>query len=363
MKKYIFLLGTSFLLFACGTKVKSIHPEKKDITEMVFASGILEADDQYNLTAQTDGYISKLNFQEGDIVAEGQLMLVIDNTQNIVNASNSEALHQIASDNTSEKAPQLQQIEANLQAAIKKAQEDKLQAQRYERLYAKRSISKVELENAQVAASTSHANADALQHQYDALKISARQQEITQRNNSRLSAIIKDQNNVRALTNARVYERRKQLGDYVRKGDIIAVLGNPKLIYAKVNVDETSMSKVKEGQSCVIRLNTNKEKTYHARVQQLLPKFDQNSLSYIVKLYFTDSLDFPLVGTQLEANIIVGERKNVLVIPKSYLDYGNKVTLAKDKQQIVVKTGLLSNDYVEIVEGLKESDELVENLK
>ena len=178
-----------------------------------------------------------------------------------------------------------------------------------------------------------------------------------------MSAIIKDQNTVRALSNARVYERRKQLGDYVRKGDIIAVLGNPKLIYAKVNVDETSMSKVKEGQQCVIRLNTNKDKTYHAIVHQLMPKFDQNSLSYIVKLYFSDSLDFPLVGTQLESNIIVGERKQVLVIPKSYLDYGNKVTLAKDKKQIVIKTGLLSNDYIEVIEGLTESDELIENLK
>jgi len=130
-----------------------------------------------------------------------------------------------------------------------------------------------------------------------------------------------------------------------------------------VNVDETSMNKVKEGQACIIRLNTNKEKIYHASVQQLLPKFDQSSLSYIVKLYFTDSLDFPLVGTQLEANIIAGERKQVLIIPKSYLDYGNKVTLAKDKKQITIKTGLLSNDYIEVTSGLTEADELIENLK
>ncbi len=363
MKKYSFLLSASLILFACGSKVKTIHPERKDITEMVFASGILEAEDQYNLTAQTDGYITKMNFKEGDIVAEGQLMVVIDNSQNIVNATNSEALHQIAADNVSEKSPQLQQIEANLQAAMKKAEEDKTQAQRYGRLYAQRSVSKLELENAQLAANTSQANVDALHHQYEALKVNARQQEITQRNNSRLSAIVKDQNNVRSLSNARVYERRKQLGDYVRKGDVIAVLGNPKLIYAKVNVDETSMNKVKEGQACIIRLNTNKEKIYHASVQQLLPKFDQSSLSYIVKLYFTDSLDFPLVGTQLEANIIAGERKQVLIIPKSYLDYGNKVTLAKDKKQLVIKTGLLSNDYIEVIEGLTESDELIENLK
>ena len=36
------------------------------------------------------------------------------------------------------------------------------------------------------------------------------------------------------------------MGDYVRKGDVIAVVGSPNVIYAKLNVDETNMSKLKK---------------------------------------------------------------------------------------------------------------------
>ncbi len=361
MKNYGFLILiiALFTIVSCSRKSTETKPIRKDLTEMVFASGVLQADDQSNLTAQTDGYLRKLDFKEGDIIQAGKLLAVIDNSQNIINSASANELHSIAQENTLPTAPALQQITANIEAANAKYKLDQLQADRYKRLFENNSVSRVEYENAQLAATNSKASLDALQQQYDNQQIAAKQQEVTQRNISNINKVVSEQNQVRAITYGRIYEKRKQLGDYVRKGDIIAVIGNPNLIYAQLNVDETNMARLKTGQETIVQLNTNREKNYKATIHEILPSFDANSQSFLVKAYFTDSLDFKIIGTQLEANVIVGEKKNALVIPRDYLGYGNKVTLKKDRKIITVKTGIISTDWAEILNGLNENDVII----
>lgn len=105
-----------FLLSACGKKTEETKPVRKDITETVFASGILVPENQYNLTAQSDGYLINLNFEEGDIVKTGDLLAVIDNKTYDINSQGATLLLEIAKTNASPNAPILKQIEANLKA-------------------------------------------------------------------------------------------------------------------------------------------------------------------------------------------------------------------------------------------------------
>lgn len=356
-------VAAACLLFsACGRQTAPVKPEHKDLTEMVFASGVLEADDKNNLTAQTDGYLVKLDFKEGDAVIAGQLLAVIDNSQNVINAQSAGALHNIARENTLPTAPALQQISANISAAREKLRLDQLQADRYRRLMESNSVSKLEYENAQLTLSTSQANLKALEDQYNSQLVIARQQEVSQRSMSEVNKVIREQNQIKAVISGQIYEKKKQLGDYVRKGDVIAVIANPQLIYARLNVDENNMASVKTGQIAMIQLNTNRNKVYKGTVHEILPSFESATQSFIVKAFFTDSLDFRIAGTQLEANIITGEKKNVLVIPRTYLSYGNKVNL-KGKGPTVIQTGIVSNNWVEVTGGLTENDELVPDKK
>jgi RND family efflux transporter MFP subunit len=355
-------VAAACLLFSCGQKTAPVRPAHKDLTEMVFASGVLEADDKNNLTAQTDGYLVKLDFKEGDPVVAGQLLAVIDNSQNVINAQSAGALHNIARENTLPTAPALQQISANISAAREKLRLDQLQADRYQRLMQSNSVSKLEYENVQLTLTTSKANLKALEDQYNSQLVIAKQQEVSQRSMSEVNKVIREQNQIKAVISGQIYEKKKQLGDYVRKGDVIAVIANPQLIYARLNVDETNMSSVKTGQVAMIQLNTNRNKVYKGTVHEILPSFESATQSFIVKAFFTDSLDFRIAGTQLEANIIKGEKKNVLVIPRTYLSYGNKVNL-KGKGPTVIQTGIVSNNWVEVTGGLTENDELVADKK
>ena len=356
---YLTILST-LLFFSCAnTNNQEIKPIRKNISEIVFASGSLESDNKYNLTAQTDGNIIKLNLVEGATVAVNQLVAVIDNKQNIISTNNAAEQLKIARYNNTDNAPLLQQIKANIDAAKEKLSQDITQEQRYQELYNQSSVTKAELEKMQLSTKTSKANLAALEQQYKSVQQQNKQQYITQSNAVKGSVINQENNQVKIVAAGKVYKKVKQVGDYVRRGDVIAIIANENLLYAKLNVDENSIDKVKVGQTITIQLNTQKNKKYTGVVSEILPVFDEPSQSFIVKVQFTEKPDFTVNGTQLEANILVGEKKNTLLIPRNYVSFGNKVQLKSSDDLKTIETGIVSTEYVEVLNGLTENDILV----
>jgi multidrug efflux pump subunit AcrA (membrane-fusion protein) len=363
MKKISLFLSIflAIFLFSCGKKTETTTVQRKDITEMVFATGSLKADDEYLVAAQADGYLKTLNFEEGDVINAGKVLAIIDNKQSLVNVNQTGKLLAIAKANASENAPLIQQIRININLAKEKLKQDELQAERFRKLLETNSIAKVEYENATLAVLNTKANIKALEEQMANLQVIANQQVIVQQQQNEVSNAVADYNQIIAYVSGKVYKKRKQLGDYVKKGDVIAVIGNPNKIYANLSIDESNMSKIKLGQSVIIQLNTNAQKTYKAQLAEILPAFDEATQSFYVKAFFTENLDFTITGTQLQANILIGEKKNVLVIPRSYLGFGNKVLIEK-KKSVNVKTGIISTDWVEIIGGLTENQSILKEL-
>jgi len=358
LTKISILIASLLLLNSCGKKGSEINPIRKNITETVFASGILEPDSLYNLTALTEGYIIKLNFEEGDIVNTGDILAVVDNEQSEINAKSAEELYKIAYENTSPNAPALKQARVNLDLAKQKLEQDEKQMNRYKKLYELNSVSKLEYENALLAYENSKTAFIAANENYELQKQQAEQQLIIQQSQKRLNTVTKMYNEIKAVVGGKVYNKKKEIGDYVRKGDIIAIIGSPHNLYALLNVDESNISKIRLNQKVVIELNTQKTKSFSGIVSEIYPAFDEQSQSFYCKVLFVDPLDFKISGTQLQGNIIVDNKEDVLVIPRDYLDYGNKVNL-KDSGMVVVKTGFISNNWVEILDGLDDNSVLL----
>lgn len=353
--KLIITIYISILLLnACGKKIEETRPIRKNITETVFASGVLVPENQYNLTAQSDGYLLRLNFEEGDIIKAGDVLAVIDNRTYDINSEGANLLLNIAKTNTSPDAPVLKQIEANLKASEQKLEQDKLQAERYKKLYESNSVSKLEYENIQLSYETALANYTALQENYKLQKQQAEQQLIIQQTQSDVNKVLQGNNELIAVIEGKVYNKFKELGDYVRRGEVIAVIGNPKNIYAKLSVDESSISKVKLNQPVIIQLNVDKDKNYSGIITEVYPAFDSKTQSFYCKAIFNDSLTFGISGTQVQANIITHKKDSILVIPRKYLDFGN-VVLVKGAGKTKITTGFVSNEWVEIIDGLDET--------
>lgn len=357
MKK---IVSTLLLLtvFSCGQS-EEIKPVKQDIKELVFASGQLEWDDSYNLTAQTDGVIQNINFEVGNNVNKGKILAVIDNPINQINVNIAEEQLVISNQNVSANAPALLQMEQNIQFAESKYLQDKKNAERYERLNQSNIGSKVEYENAQLAAKNSLSNWNALKKQYTMILQQAKQQQITTKGQLKNNQVLKTYNSIIATENGTVIKKLKNNGDYVKKGEVIATIGDQKKVEAVLNVDENSIGKVQLGQIVYVKLNTNKGKVYNGKITEILSAFDTQTQSFICKVTFDAPLVNSLYGTQLEANIFVGEKKNALLIPRNYVGFGNKVNVKGKDQNVIIKTGIISSEYVEVLEGIDKNDILL----
>lgn len=358
MKNSVFLLLTLSTLVSCGTKEEG-KPVVQDIKELVFASGELEWDNSYNLTAQTDGILVNATFDVGNKVTENQIIASIDNKTNENNTASAKDLVVISKENLTENAPALQQLQQNIKFAESKYQQDKTQAERYKRLYDSQSIAKVEYENMQLAAENSLSQLNALKKQYQQVLQQSKQSYINTENQLKNNQVVLGYNKLVVPQKGTIIKKLKFSGDYVKKGDVIAVIADENKVEGVLNVDENSIGKVKIGQTVFVQLNTNKNEVYNAKISEILTAFDEQTQSFICKVIFDKPLNTSLYGTQLEANILVGEKKNSLLIPRNFLGFGNKVMVKGKDEAVIVKTGIVSTEYVEILDGITKEDVLL----
>ena len=358
MKNSLFLLLTLSTLVSCGTKEEG-KPVVQDIKELVFASGELEWDNSYNLTAQTDGILVNATFDVGNKVTENQIIASIDNKTNENNTASAKDLVVISKENLTENAPALQQLQQNIKFAESKYQQDKTQAERYKRLYDSQSIAKVEYENMLLAAENSLSQLNALKKQYQQVLQQSKQNYINTENQLKNNQVVLGYNKLVIPQKGTIIKKLKFSGDYVKKGDVIAVIADENKVEGVLNVDENSIGKVKIGQTVFVQLNTNKNEVYNAKISEILAAFDEQTQSFICKVIFDKPLNTSLYGTQLEANILVGEKKNALLIPRNFLGFGNKVMIKGKDEAIIVKTGIVSTEYVEILDGITKEDVLL----
>ncbi|MCF2218491.1 HlyD family efflux transporter periplasmic adaptor subunit [Chryseobacterium sp. PS-8] len=358
LKTSVLALFFILFLFSCAKK-EEVRPVVQDIKELVFASGDLEWENEYNLTAQSDGILLNADFEVGDKISKGKNVADIDNRSSEVNAEIANEQLAISNENLTPNSPQIQQLEQNIQFAENKYTQDKIQAERYERLYKSQSVAKVEYENMQLTAKNSLSSLNALEKQKLQILQQAEIQKIASKGQAENSRIVRGFNHITATVSGTVIKKLKSKGDYVRKGDIIATIADDQKVEAVLNVDENNIGKIKVGQTVYIKLNTDKNKVYNGKISEILSAFNEQTQSFICKVTFDNTLNATLFGTQLEANILVGEKKNALLIPRELMGYGNKVNVKGKEQPVIIKSGIVSTDYVEVLSGITKDDVLL----
>lgn len=126
----------------------------------------------------------------------------------------------------------------------------------------------------------------------------------------------------------------------------------------KLFVAEDDITKVALDQSIAVHINTYPNSVFPASVTKIHPGFDEAEQSYIVEAQFNQLPNRMFSGTQLQANIEVGRRENVMVIPSNYISKGNFVKLESGGEK-QIETGSKNELITEVVSGLTDSDILV----
>jgi RND family efflux transporter MFP subunit len=363
MNRAFIYTGSYALLFfaACKPKYDETFPKMAPVTEAVFASGIIEPKDAYTVTSLFDGFIVHSYVVENDIVKDGQLLFQLDNRQQRTQVNIAETNMEFAKINAAENSPTLLQIKAQIDAAKVKMQTDSATLSRNEHLYTTNSVSRQDVDNARVNYQSSLSAYIAAKANYKATDDKMKQD--LQISHSQLqNAVAGNQYyNLVAIGPSKVYQIFKKQGDLVRKGDQVAQLGNPDSIVINLDVDEGSISKVQLGQQVLVELNTEKNKTYEAAVSKIYPHFNETSQSYKVEARFLKEMPGLISGTQLQANIITDKKDNALLIPHVYVMNNDKVLVKKNKKidTVTIKTGIVSDEWIEVLSGLTTNDKIV----
>jgi len=164
-----------------------------------------------------------------------------------------------------------------------------------------------------------------------------------------------------APEDGRIIRRDGEIGQMITANQPIFWFSCCAPLRVSSEVDEEDIALVQPGQDVVIRADAFPGKVFKGKVQSITPMGDPVARSYRVRIGFTE--DTPMqIGMTAETNIIISEKKDVLLLPNSAVDKDN-VWLVKDgilKKQ-PVSTGIKGVLKTEISGGVKEEDMVVLN--
>ena len=341
-------------MFHSCKKKETTSPFRISIKEAIFASGYMEQEKTYNLSANADGILLVLSIKEGLSVGDRQRIATIQNDVQSNQVVDAQAVYQDAAHSTSPNSPELQTLSVQIAQAKKQLSFDQENYQRFKELYAQKSVSKLEFEKYELQYNASQNSLKSLQENYKELQSNL--QLNAERNRIQLNSQKDKLKDYFVYTThqgvvAKVFKKE---GELVRKGETIAQVVSGNYI-AKLLVAEDDIVKVNVGQKVALNINTYPNQVFMASLTKIYPGFDESEQSYTVEASFDTFPPKMFNGTQLQANIDVGKRDGVLVIPSEYVIKGQFVKLDNGEEKSVT-IGLRTNEWTEILSGLTEKD-------
>jgi len=345
-----------FLIVGCGSKTETVRPKTQNISSSVYASGTIKSKNQYQAVPLVAGIIQDIFVDDGDLVKKGQLLFKIDNKAQLINEENaalSASYYDLASNQD-----KLQDARNSIQLAREKLKTDSLLYVRQLNLFNQNVISKVELEQKELAyQSSQNALSNAL-IRYNDLKRQINFSAKQAKNNLALSSKSVSDFEIRSDIDGRVYSVLIEKGDLVGPQVPLAVLGSADDFTLEMQVDEYDIAKVNLNMRVLITMDSYKGQVFEAKVTKINPLMNERSKTFKVEATFTKAPKRVFPNTSFEANIVLESKKKVLTIPRIYLLKGDSVLLANGKKVKVI-VGLRDFEFVEILSGIKPEDELM----
>jgi HlyD family secretion protein len=406
-----------------GTKVTAEKAQKRNITEVVNASGKVYPEIEVKVSPDISGEITELTVQEGDTVKKGQILARI--YADAYNIQRSQAASGVAQSQAQVGVQQAQV--SNSQAALGALQAQQEQAERtynmQKQLYNDKVISASEFNVSDANYKTAKANYNAAVQSINGVKAgvqSARAnvqtaQASLQKANTDLgrTAIVAPMDGVVSLLNVKKGE--KVAGNSFNVGTEMLRIADMDKIEIRVDVGENDVPKVKLGDSAIVSVDAYSERKFKGLVTQIassnngasnqLASATSDVTQYkvyirIIKESYADLLgkgSFPFrPGMSANADIQTNTHANVISVPINAVTTRDKndststkadkskektddeetvvassnsnddievVVFVKDKdnkvKKVGVKTGIQDINNIEITNGLKEGEEVI----
>jgi HlyD family secretion protein len=177
--------------------------------------------------------------------------------------------------------------------------------------------------------------------------------------------------------NGLVLSRDVEVGDAVSsililgsQATLVMMLGDVSEVYVLGKVDEVDIGRVFLGQRARIVVESFKEKSFEGKVTKISPfgKEKENVTTFEVRVSIQNPGGELKTNMTANAEIILQEKKGVLLVPESAVLYDKARQPSLEvpdprgkggKRKVAVKLGISNGVKTELLEGLKEGDQVV----
>jgi HlyD family secretion protein len=402
------------------TTVQSGKVQREDLATVVSASGEIKPKNYVNVGANAFGKITRLYVKEGDRVKKGQLLAQLENVQSSADVNATEASLQAAETDALAADAALKTSQADLLRAQADYDRNKQDWERAQSLFKDGLIARSDFDSRRNAWATADAGlvqAQARVAQAKAQKDSA-DRHITQgrANLTRVADVLKKTSYNApydgVVTNLPVREGETVvMGIQNAPGSTLMTIADMSIITAEVKVDETDIVNVRLGQPAEVTIDAIPKKIFHGTVSEIGDNAIVRSSGVSTSQQATaseEAKDFKVVvnlqdapmdlrpGLSTTAKITTATRTNAVAVPiqaltlrtREQIEQQNnppgsvhaaapvaKEVASKAKKEdavqgvfvirnkkavfVPVATGITGTTDIEVLDGLKEGDEVV----
>lgn len=193
--------------------------------------------------------------------------------------------------------------------------------------------------------------------------------------------------NITSPIDGTVIEKTSKAGDTLDSDStnkVMAVVADLSNLKFEIDVDELDIGKIQVGQSVEVTADSLEGKVFEGTIDNISKiGTNSNGVAYYPVTVVMEYSEELMIGMNVDAKIVIESKEDVLMIPSSALNRGNKV-LVEDKDgsraaaqdenpskipgldnvpdgytYVTVEIGISNTDYVEITSGLEEGDTII----
>lgn len=284
-------------------------------TPYLTSIGSLVASEGIDVTNEVEGQVEKISFKSGQQVKKGDVLLQMDDSVDRAQLDGARAEQRLA----------------------------EVRFRRASDLIKKKAVSQADYDEA--AANLDNAKAQ-VQYQLERVRKKA----------------------IKAPFDGLLGIRKVDIGEYLSPGSAIVPLQSLDPIYVDFSLPEQQLSEISTGQAVTISVKTFPDRSFDGEISAINPGIDPGTRSVNIRATLQNPDHSLRPGMFAEVHTHLPQRQNILTVPRSaitYAPYGDSVFVVQDKngskvvQRVQVETGEVREDRVEIVNGLKDGQEVV----
>lgn len=350
-----FLFSIIFLLFSCSKKAEGIKPKLGNVTESVYASGVIKADDQYTVFSTVNGILQKIKVTAGQSISQGQLLFDLESEKAALNTENARLAYQLSQESSRYVKDKIAEMELKVQAATDRMVLDESKFNRNKKIRDLEGISEIDFEGIELAYKSSKLNYESSKKQLAQLRAQLENDQKRSNINLKLNQKSQSDYSVKSAFSGQLFDVLVKEGSLVTTQTPLAIIGKANAFVLELEVDENDMVRVALGQKVLVTMDCYKDEVFDAIVDKIYPIMDERSRTFKIEAHFVKLPKKLYPNLTAEANIVIRTKENAITIPKTYL-IDNEYVLVSKKERRKVKIGLADYQKVEILEGLKEGE-------